>query len=127
VSGLLSAPTGILAFLALFICLSILWWYVCKNDQDLAIQSLELFSQIVRGDGCAGDLERKAIRGCLSVQLTAMSRSKRSTKLLEDTTLVRHVFSILVGMAEFVEVTPAASMILGLGSRFDLDLALHVA
>jgi hypothetical protein len=29
--------------------------------------------------------------------------------------------------AGFVEVTLAASTILGLGSRFNLDLALHVA
>jgi hypothetical protein len=29
--------------------------------------------------------------------------------------------------AGFIEVAPAASTILGLGSRFDLDLALHVA
>jgi hypothetical protein len=56
-----------------------------------------------------------------------MGRSKRSTKLLEDTTLARRVFRILVDRAGFVEVTPAASMILYLGSRFDLDLALHVA
>jgi hypothetical protein len=41
----------------LFICLSILRWYIHKDDQDLAIYGLELFSQIVRGDGCAGDLK----------------------------------------------------------------------
>jgi hypothetical protein len=74
-----------------------------------------------------GDLECEVIRGCLSVQLAAMSRSKRSTDLLEDTALARRVFRILVDRAGFVEVTPAASTILGLGSRFDLDLALHVA
>jgi hypothetical protein len=56
-----------------------------------------------------------------------MSRSKRSTKLLEDTALACLVFKILADRAGFVEVTPAASTILGLGSKFDMDLALHVA
>jgi hypothetical protein len=56
-----------------------------------------------------------------------MGRSERSTKLLEDMALVSRVFGILVDRAGFVEVTPAASTILGLRSRFDLDLALHVA
>jgi hypothetical protein len=85
-----------------------------------------LFSQIVRGDHCAGDLKREVIQRCLSIQLAVMSRSKRSTKLLEDTALARHVFRILVDRARFVEVALAASTILGLGSKFDLDLALHV-
>jgi hypothetical protein len=74
-----------------------------------------------------GDLEHKAVRGRLSVQLAAIGRSERSTKLLEDTALARRVFGILVDRAGFIEVTHAASTILGLGSRFDLDLALHVA
>jgi hypothetical protein len=56
-----------------------------------------------------------------------MSHGKRSTKLLEDTALACCVFRILVDRAGFVEVTPAASTILGLGSRFNLDLPLHVA
>jgi hypothetical protein len=55
-----------------------------------------------------------------------MSRQKRSTKLLEDTALARRVFRILVDRAGFIEVTLATSIILGLGSRFNLDLALHV-
>jgi hypothetical protein len=63
---------------------------------------------------------------CLSVQLAAMSRSKRSIKLLENTALVRHVFRILMDRAGFIEMTPAVSTILGLGSKFDLDLPLHV-
>jgi hypothetical protein len=67
------------------------------------------------------------VRRCLSVQLAAMSRSKRLMKLLEDTTLARRVFRILVDRAEIVEVTPAASTILCLGFRFDLDRSLHVA
>jgi hypothetical protein len=61
------------------------------------------------------------------VQLVAaVGRSKRSTKLLEDMALARRVFGLLTDRAGFIEMTPAASMILGLGSRFDLDLTLHV-
>jgi hypothetical protein len=56
-----------------------------------------------------------------------MGRSERLTKLLEDMTLASCVFGILMDRVGFVEVTLAASTILGLGSRFDLDLALHVA
>jgi hypothetical protein len=56
-----------------------------------------------------------------------MGRSERSTKLLEDMALVSRVFGILMDRERFVEVTPAAFAILGLESRFDLDLALHVA
>jgi hypothetical protein len=56
-----------------------------------------------------------------------MSRSKRSMKLLEDTAQARRVFRILVDRAGFVEVIPTASTILGLASRFNLDLTLHVA
>jgi hypothetical protein len=32
-----SSGVSILTLLALLICLSILWWYVYRNDQDLAI------------------------------------------------------------------------------------------
>jgi hypothetical protein len=60
------------------------------------------------------------------VQLAVMGRSERSTKFLEDTALVRRVFRILVDRVGFVEVTPAASKISGLGSRFVLDFVLHV-
>jgi hypothetical protein len=56
-----------------------------------------------------------------------VGHSKRSTELLENTALAYGVFGVLVDRAGFVEVAPAASMILGLGSRFDLDLAFHVA
>jgi hypothetical protein len=56
-----------------------------------------------------------------------MGCCERSTKLLEDTTLASCVFGILVDRAGLVEVTPAASKILDLGSKFSLDLALHVA
>jgi hypothetical protein len=55
-----------------------------------------------------------------------MSRNKRSSKLLEDAALVGRVFGILMDIVGFIEVTPAVSMIWCLGSRFDLDLVLHV-
>jgi hypothetical protein len=61
------------------------------------------------------------------VQPAAVGRSKRSAKLLEDTTLACGVFGLLVDRAGFVEVIPAASTILRVVSRFDLDLAFHVA
>jgi hypothetical protein len=32
-----SSSVGVLVLLALFVCLSILWRYICRNDQDLAI------------------------------------------------------------------------------------------
>jgi hypothetical protein len=93
------------------------------RSRDLESRAL---LRIVRGDGCAGDLEREAIRGCLSVQLAAMSRQKRSTKLLEDTALARRVFRILVDREGFVEVTPATSTILVLGPD-SIWILLHVA
>jgi hypothetical protein len=49
----------------------------------------------------------------------------RGAKLLEDTTQALGVFGLLMDRAGFVEVIHAASTILGLGSRFGLDLALH--
>jgi hypothetical protein len=48
-------------------------------------------------------------------------------KLLEDTALACGVLGLLMNMAGFVEVIPVASTILGLGSRLNLDLALHEA
>jgi hypothetical protein len=74
-----------------------------------------------------GRSERKALWGRLPVHLAARSRSKRSSKLLEDAALARHVFGILVDGARVVKMTPTVLTIWGLGSRFDLDLALHVA
>jgi hypothetical protein len=73
-----------------------------------------------------GNLEHKAIQRYFLVQLAAMSYRKGSTKLLEDTALAHRVFGFLVDRAGFIEVIPAASTILRVGSRFDLDLALHV-
>jgi hypothetical protein len=74
-----------------------------------------------------GDLECKAVWRRLLVQPAALGHSKRPAKLLEDTTLACGVFGLLVDRAGFVEMVPAASMILRVESRFDLDLALHVA
>jgi hypothetical protein len=101
-------------------------WYICRDDQDLTIQSLELFSQIVRGDHCVGDLERKAVRRRLLVQPAALSHGKRSAKLFEDMPLACDVLGVLVDGTGLVEVTPVASTILMVESKFDLDLALHV-
>jgi hypothetical protein len=56
-----------------------------------------------------------------------MGHDERSTTFLEDTSLARCVFRILVDRAGLVEVVPAASTILCVGSRFNLDLALNVA
>jgi hypothetical protein len=56
-----------------------------------------------------------------------MSRGKRSTKLIEDTALACGVLGVFVDRAGLIEVIPAPSMILMVESRFDLDLALHVA
>jgi hypothetical protein len=55
-----------------------------------------------------------------------MSCGERSKKILEDTALACCVFRILVDRGGLVEVVPAASTILCAGSRFNLDLALHV-
>jgi hypothetical protein len=74
-----------------------------------------------------GDLECKAVRRRLLVQPAAVGRSKRSTKLLEDTTLACSVFGFLMDRAGFIEVIPAAYTIFRAESRFDLDLAFHVA
>jgi hypothetical protein len=61
------------------------------------------------------------------VHPAAVGCSKRSVKLLEDTTLACGVIGVLVDRAGLVEVIPASSTILRLESRFDLDLAFHVA
>jgi hypothetical protein len=57
----------------------------------------------------------------------AVSRCEGSTKFLEDTALACGVLGLLMNRAGVVVVIPAASTILGLGSKFNLDLALHVA
>jgi hypothetical protein len=60
------------------------------------------------------------------VDLPAMSCEQRSTKLLEHMAPASRVFGVLVDGARVIEVTLAVLMMWGLGSRFDLDLALHV-
>jgi hypothetical protein len=102
-------------------------WYIRRDDQDLAIWSLELFSRIVQGDGRAGDLKCEAVRRLLLVDLAVMSRGERSSKLLEHMALASRVFGVLVDGAGVIEVTPMVTTIWCLGSRFDLDLALHEA
>jgi hypothetical protein len=56
-----------------------------------------------------------------------MSRGERSAKLLENSALASRVFGVFVDEARVIEMAPAVSTIWCLGSRFDLDLALHVA
>jgi hypothetical protein len=56
-----------------------------------------------------------------------VSRGEGTTKLLEDTALACGVLGLLVNRVGFIEVIPSASTILGLGSRLNLDLALHEA
>jgi hypothetical protein len=56
-----SGSVGILSLLTLRICLSVLRWYICRDDQDLEIWGLKFFSRIIRGDGCVSDLEREAV------------------------------------------------------------------
>jgi hypothetical protein len=61
------------------------------------------------------------------VQPAAVSRCERSAKLLEDTALACDVLGVLMDRTGVVEMIPAASTILMVESRLDLDLALHVA
>jgi hypothetical protein len=61
------------------------------------------------------------------VQAAAVSRGKRSAKLLEDTALASGVLGHLMDRAGLIDVIPAVSTILMAESRFDLDLALHIA
>jgi hypothetical protein len=74
-----------------------------------------------------GDLERKAVWRRFLVQPAAVSCGKRSVKLLEDTTLACGVLGVLMDRVGLIDVIPAASTILMVESRFDLDFALHVA
>jgi hypothetical protein len=74
-----------------------------------------------------GNLEHKVVQRRFLVHPTAMSCGERSAKLLEDTALACGVLGLLMNRAGFVEVIPAASTILDLGSKFNLDLALHEA
>jgi hypothetical protein len=122
-----SGSISVLTLLTLLVCFSILRRYIRRDSKDLAIKGFELFSRIVRGDRCVCDLERKAVRRRLLVQPVAVGHSNRSAKLLDDTTLACNVFGLLVDRAGFIEVIPAASTILRVESRLDLDLVFHVA
>jgi hypothetical protein len=86
----------VLALHTLFVCLSVLRWYFCGDNQDLAIRSLEPFSRIVWGDGRAGDLKREVVWRLLSIDLAAMSCGERPSKLLEYTALASRVFGVLM-------------------------------
>jgi hypothetical protein len=50
-----------------------------------------------------------------------------SAKLFEDTALACGVLGVFVDRVGLIDVIPAAPTILMVESRFDLDLALHVA
>jgi hypothetical protein len=63
-----------------------------------------------------GDLVRKAVRRRLLVHPTVVGRGEGSSKLLEGMALACCVLGLLVNRAGFVEVIPAVSTILGLGS-----------
>jgi hypothetical protein len=56
-----------------------------------------------------------------------MSHGERSSKLSENATLASRLFGVLVDGAGVVRMTIAIPTIWCLGSRFDLDLAVHVA
>jgi hypothetical protein len=77
--------------------------------QDLAVWDLEHFSWIVRGDGRTSDLKRAAVQRRLTIDLVAMSRKERSSKLLKNAALASCVFGVLVDGARVIEVTPAVS------------------
>jgi hypothetical protein len=74
-----------------------------------------------------GDLERKAVWRQFLVQPVAVGRDKRSTKSFEDTALACSALRVLMERTGLVKVIPAGPTILRIESRFDLDLALHVA
>jgi hypothetical protein len=122
-----SCSVGIFTLYPLLVCFYRLRRYVCGDHQDLAVWDLKHFSRIVWGDGHTGDLKREAVRRRLMVDLAAMSREERSVKLLKHTALASRVVGVLVNRARVVEVTPTVFTVWGLGPRFNLDLALHVA
>jgi hypothetical protein len=82
---------------------------------------------MVGRDGRTSDLEHEAIQGRLAVHLAEMSFEERSTKLLEHMTLASRVFGVFVDGARVVKMTSVVSTMWDLGSRFNLDLVLHVA
>jgi hypothetical protein len=121
-----SGGVGIFALYALLFCFFRLGRYICRDHQDLVVWDLKHFSRMVRGDGRTGDLKCEAVWRRLAVDLAAMSREERSFEILKHTALASRVFGVLVDGTRVVEVTPTVPTMWGLGSRFDLDLALHV-
>jgi hypothetical protein len=118
---------SIFALNTLLIYLARLRRYICGDHQDLSVWDLKHLTRIIGGDGHTSNLKREVVRRRLTVGLEAMSREKRSSELLEHTALASRVFGVLVDRARVIVVTPAVSTVWSLGSRFDLDLALHVA
>jgi hypothetical protein len=105
-----SRDIGVLLLCALLIRLTSLMGYICRDHEDLSIWDLKHLARIVRGDGRASDLERKAIWGRLTVDLAAMSCEERSTKLFEHTALVSCVFGVLMDRARVLVMTFAFPM-----------------
>jgi hypothetical protein len=116
-----------LALYGLLIRLTSLRRYVGRDHKDLMLWDLEHFARVIGRDDRSDDLKCEAVWGPLAVDLAAMSRDERSTKLLEHTALANRVFRVLVNRARVVEMTSAVSTMWDLGSRFDLDHILHVA
>jgi hypothetical protein len=122
-----SCGISIFSLLALLICLTSLRRYVGRDHEDLLIRDLEHVTQVVGRDGHTSDLERDIVRGRLTVDLAVMSHDEMLMKLLEHTALASRVFGVLVDGARVVKITSIVSTMWDLGSRFDLDLVLHVA
>jgi hypothetical protein len=101
--------------------------YIYGDHQDLSVWDLKHLGRIVRGDGRTSNLKCEAVRRWLTMNLAVIRHEERSSKLLEYTALASRVFGALVDRTRVIEVTPAVSAVWSLWSRFDLDLALHVA
>jgi hypothetical protein len=113
--------------LELFICLASLSGYDSGDHEDLSILDLEHATRIVGRDGRTSDLEHEVIQGRLTVDMSVMRHYERLTKLHEHTTLTSRVFGVLRDRARVIKMTFADSTKWDHGSRFDLDLILHVA
>jgi hypothetical protein len=72
-----SGSVSVLALYALLVCLFILRWYVCRDNQDLASWDLKHFSCIVRRDGRTSDLKREVVQRWPMVDLVAVSHGER--------------------------------------------------
>jgi hypothetical protein len=97
---------------ALLICLTILGGgYICRDHEDLSVWDLKHLTLIVRGDGRASNVERKAIWGRLAVDQTTISCEERLIKPFEHTALASYVFGVLVDRARVVGMTSAVSMV----------------